>query len=117
MSRELSGELLAMLGEEGFVALAQAFGGTRLVVPYKLDEEHEITKAIGMARATRLSRRYAPDQLRIPLARELRALHYRAKGLSNAQIARKLGITETGVDKLFRRRPDAPAKGSQLSLF
>jgi len=117
MSRELSGELHAMLGDEGFAALTQAFGGTRLLVPRRLDEDHEIAKAIGIALAKRLSRRYAPDQLRVPLAREHRALHYRGQGLSNAEIARRLGITETGVDKLFRRRPDAPAKGSQLSLF
>jgi hypothetical protein len=116
---ELSNELLAMLGEDGFVQLTQAFGGTRLYLPYKLDEEHEIAVAVGIDRARRLSRRYAPAVLRIPLAREHRALHYRGQGLSNAEIARKLGITESGVDKLFLRRPDAPAKGSasQLSLF
>jgi hypothetical protein len=119
MAGELSGELLAMLGEDGFVGLTQAFGGTRLYVPHKVDEDHEIAKAVGLVRALRLSRRFAPAVLRVPLAREQRALHYRGQGLSNAEIARKLGITESGVDKLFLRRPDAPAKGSanQLSLF
>nr|WP_277924248.1 LuxR C-terminal-related transcriptional regulator [Sphingomonas sp. CROZ-RG-20F-R02-07] len=64
-----------------------------------------------------MSERLAPDVVRVPLAREQRALHYRAIGKSNAQIARALGITESAVDKLFRRRSDAPAKGSaQLGL-
>lgn len=116
---ELLNELQAMLGEECFVQLTQAFGGTRLFIPKKLDEDHEIVRAIGDEAARRLSRRCAGATLRIPLAREQRALHYRGLGLSNAAIARKLGITETGVEKLFLRRPDAPAKGSalQFSLF
>lgn len=113
---ELSNELLAMLGDEGFAQLTQAFGGTRLYVPHKLDEQHEIAKAIGLHLAQRLSRRYAPAVLRLPLAREHRALHYRGKGLSNAAIARELGITETGVEKLFDRRADAPKKGSSAQL-
>lgn len=111
---ELSNELLAMLGEDCFVALAQSFGGTRLFIPQKLGEDHEIVVAIGAEAAQRLSRRCAGATIRIPLAREERALHYRSHGLSNAAIARKLGITETGVEKLFLRRKDAPAKGSAL---
>jgi hypothetical protein len=118
MTGELTNGLKALLGDEAFVALAQAFGGTRLYVPATIDADHEIAQAIGLAAARRLSRRYAPDTIRVPLARNERARHYRAIGLSNAQIARKLGMAETGIDKLFARMTDAPAKGSaQLSLF
>lgn len=118
MSRELSNELKALLGEDGFVALAQSFGGTRLYVPTSIEADHEIAQAIGADAAKLLSRHYSPDTIRVPLARNERARHYRARGLSNAQIARKLGMAETGVDKLFARMADAPTKGSaQLSLF
>lgn len=111
-------ELETLLGEVAFVRLAEAFGGTRLYVPTNITPDHEIAAAIGIDAAKALSARLAPDVIRVPLAREQRALHYRALGRSNAQIARSLGITETGVDRLFKRRPDAPAKGSvQLSLF
>ena len=117
MRENLSETLLALLGADSFVALAEAFGGTRLYVPHGIDADHEIAQAIGMDAAQELSRRYAPDQLRIPLAREARARHYRAQGLSHAQIARKLGLTETAIDKIFARMDAPPAKGSaQLSF-
>jgi DNA-binding transcriptional regulator LsrR (DeoR family) len=122
MSERLSSDLKALLGETAFVALAQEFGGTRLYVPHSIPADHEIVQVIGLAAARRLSQRFAPAVIRVPLARFIRARHYRAAGLSHARIARKLGLTETGVDKLFRRMQDAPAKGSkaasaQLSLF
>jgi DNA-binding transcriptional regulator LsrR (DeoR family) len=110
-------ELATLIGEDAFVRLAEAFGGTRLYVPIGVTADHEIAKAVGLDAAKRLVERLAPDVVRVPLARELRARHYRAAGKSNAQIARKLGITESGVEKLFGRMPDPPAKGSQLSLF
>ena len=52
-------------------------------------------------------------------ARDLRARHYRAGGMSNGEIATRLGITEKGVERLFHRMDAPPVKGSaaQLSLF
>lgn len=118
MIGELSNDLKLLLGEASFVALAQAFGGTRLYVPSNIPADHEITQAIGAEAADLLSRRYSPATIRVPLARNERASHYRALGMSNAAIARKLGMTETGVDKLFSRMASRPEKGSaQLSLF
>jgi hypothetical protein len=111
-------ELEALIGEAALVRLAEAFGGTRLYVPVKMTARHPIAKAVGMDAAQQLSARLAPDYIRVPLAREQRARHYRAAlACSNAEIARKLVMTETGVEKLFARNPDAPAKGSQLHLF
>lgn len=110
-------ELEALIGEEALVRLAERFGGTRLFVPVKMTARHEIAQAIGVEKARLLSERLAPDVIRVPLAREPRARHYRARGMSNAQIARQLQITERGVEKLFQRLPDAPKKGSQLTLF
>ncbi|MES2753137.1 MAG: hypothetical protein V4659_00565 [Pseudomonadota bacterium] len=111
-------ELKDLIGEAAFVRLAEAFGGTRLFVPTKMSPAHAIAKAIGLPAANVLSSRLAPDVVRVPLARKERALQYRATGASNAAIARRLGITERAVEKLFGRNPDAPAKGSaQLALF
>jgi len=121
MSDRLGHELLALLGESAFVALASAFGGRRLYVPGAIATDHEIAQAIGNDAAARLSARMAPAVIRVPLAREMRARHYRAAGFSNGEIATKLGLTETGVDKLFRRMQNAPVKGEasdrQPSLF
>lgn len=116
MSRALSTNLKALLGDTAFVALTEAFGGTRLYIPHNLTADHEIAKAIGLDLALKLSKRYAPDTIRVPLAREDRAVHYRANGLSNPQIARKLGMTEAGIDQLFGRMAKPPVKGSALQL-
>ena len=59
-----------------------------------------------MEAAQRLSTRFAPDYLRVPLARELRARHYRARGMSQAKIARALGLAEASVWRLLRRLDD-----------
>lgn len=119
----LSRHLLQILGEADFVRLCQELGGTRVYVPYQCKPEGELAEAIGTEACEKLSRALAPATIRVPLARRERALHYRAAGLSNPQIARKLGITETGVEKLFGReahlpdRPGSAKKDPQLSLL
>ena len=119
----LTAHLRAILGEDGFVHFCQALGGTRLYVPYKCRDDSEVVQAVGRDAADKLSRQLAPANIRVPLARRERALYFRKRGLSDAQIARKLGITENGVGKLFRREVDLPdrpgsAKNpSQLDLF
>lgn len=121
MSDRLTAELIALLGEQAFLTLTQAFGGRRLYVPNQIADDHEIARAIGLVAAHRLSERMSPAQIRVPLARELRAHHYRQAGMSNGEIATRLGLTETGVDKMFRRMQNPPAKGhrsdAQPSLF
>lgn len=117
MSEALTESLRALIGDAGVIALAETFGGRRLYVPLKLTADHPITQTIGAEAAERLNRRYSLAILRVPLARALRARHYRAHGDSNGQIASKLGMTETGVDKLFERMDNPPVKGSaQLAL-
>jgi DNA-binding transcriptional regulator LsrR (DeoR family) len=110
-------ELETLIGEEALVRLAEAFGGTRLYVPVNIPSNHEIVRAIGEKAAQKLSERLAPDYIRVPLAREQRARQYRAAGRTNPQIARALGITETGVDKLFARVKKRDAQEDQPSLF
>ena len=117
MSDRLTPTLIALIGEDGLIALAEAYGGRRLYVPEKLDPDHGITKAIGEERAAKLNRLYSLAYIRVPIARELRAVHYRKRGLSNGEIATKLGIVEPSVDKIFARMAKPPVKGSaQLSL-
>lgn len=120
MSEEArSAELLGLLEPDAFLRLAEEYGGTRLYIPRSGDTT-DLVKQLG-PEAARLGSRYAGTYIRVPLAREYRARHYRAIGQSNAEIARRLGMTETGVDKLFSRMPGKPVKGSydprQIDLF
>lgn len=119
----LSRHLIQILGEADFVRLCQELGGTRVYVPYKCREDSDLVEAIGVEACEKLSRALAPATIRVPLARRERALFYRAQDLSNAKIARKLGITETGVNRIFAAefdvpdRPGVAAKSRQLTLL
>jgi hypothetical protein len=101
--RDHAAELLALLGEPAMIALAEAFGGTRLLIPTRLDANHAIAQVIGLDVARRLADRLAPDVINVPLSQELRARRYRSQGMSHAQIATRLGMTEGGVLRLLSR--------------
>lgn len=111
----LTAELRHALDDAGFLSLVEHYGGIRLYVPHRVDGS-ALAGDIGADHAAALVRRYAGDYLRVPLARAFRVRHYRAAGHSNAAIARKIGVTETAVNKLVRRRR-LPAKGAQPDLF
>lgn len=108
----LSQQLLQVLGEDDYVRFTQEFGGTRVYVPYKCREGSDLVNALGMAACEKLSQALAPATIRVPLARRERALYYRARDLSNAKIARKLGMTETGVNRLFATEATVPVRPS-----
>ena len=115
--------LQAILGMDGFVALCQELGGTRLYIPWTMRDGSDVVEAVGRELADKLSRAMAPATIRVPLARRERALYWREKGLSDSRIARKLGMTENGVAKLFKREddlPERPGRGkeaAQLTLI
>ena len=123
MSDQSASDLLGLLGKEAYLKLCEEFGGTRIYVPKRLPDDHELIAAIGMDATRKLVGTYAPAAIRVPLARRERARRYRAQGLSHARIARKLGLTETGVEKLLRSEPGLPESAgacrntAQLRLF
>lgn len=108
-NEELSAELLALLGEEAFLALVEAFGGERIPVPGE-KESVALIAAIGPEAARKLQRVHGGNKLNVPLARELRARKYRAAEMDDRQIAKRLGMTVSGVERLFNRLPDRPAR-------
>ena len=99
---DLTDELHARLGTSGLVRLAEEWGGQRLYVP-AVPYGTQVEARLGMEAARRLAEALGGAYIRIPLARELRATVYRTRGMSNPDIARRLGITESGVNKLFLR--------------
>ncbi|MBO0664171.1 hypothetical protein LQ948_16170 [Jiella sp. MQZ9-1] len=109
MSERLEDELLALLGPADFVRLVEAFGGERRYVP-KRDDDTEIAQHLGPAAARKLASAFGGDTIAIPLARGYRAAHYRAAALNNRQIAKRLGISLNGVEKIFRRTAQRAAQ-------
>jgi len=123
MNADLTGELLSILGDDGFFRLTEAYAGVRLYVPANIDRS-ELPAVIGTDFAARLARAYPGSHIRVPLAREFRARRYVAGGLTIREIALKLGLTETGVNKLIERMRNAqpltrPSRKDprQLDLF
>lgn len=123
MSEDNVGELMETLGDEGFFALVEAHAGMRLYVPADPGRS-ELPQTIGFDHAARLSKLYPGGYIKVPLAREFRALRYREAGLGNRDIARRLGLTESGVERLLRRARSAnPGRGGkptdprQMDLF
>ena len=104
MSDGLSRELLELLGPEAFLKLVERFGGDRLYIP-KSESGTIVEEALGAEAAAKLARHYGGDYPRIPLARAFRARQYRKAGLGNPAIARRLGLTVSGVERLFQRHP------------
>ncbi|WP_160009814.1 hypothetical protein [Rhizobium sp. 18055] len=101
---ELTDELMDALGEEGFLKLIEVHGGIRLYIP-KNAPASKLSSEIGSENTARLSNMFSGEYISVPLAREFRANHYRAQGESNAMIARRLGLTESGVERIFSRVP------------
>ncbi|MCD2176464.1 hypothetical protein [Rhizobium sp. C1] len=102
MNADLTGELMAALGEDGFFVLTEAYAGVRLYVPANI-ERSDLPETIGRDHAARLAKAYPGGYIRVPLAREFRARRYVASGMTIREIALKLGLTETGVNKLIKR--------------
>jgi hypothetical protein len=86
-----------------FVRLAEALGGDRVFVPKKPIETNALVRAIGMDAAARVIEAIGSGWLAVPLARPERALQYRAEGLKDHQIARRLCMTRSGVERLLKR--------------
>lgn len=102
MSEALIPELIALLGEDDFIALAEARGGTRLYVPADPNES-DLPDEIGMDATVRLSKEWPCGFIKVPLARQFRVIHYVKRGMSNRAIAQRFGMTESGVERLLKR--------------
>nr|WP_153315427.1 sigma factor-like helix-turn-helix DNA-binding protein [Agrobacterium tumefaciens] len=94
--------MLSTLGEDGFFSLVEAHAGVRLYVPSD-PERSELSSTIGVDAAYRLAKAYPGGYIRVPLAREFRARRYVDAEMSNRDIAKRLGLTESGVERLLKR--------------
>lgn len=109
-------ELLALIGETAYVALADQFGGTDIYIPEKA-EGSKLAEAIGLDAARILAEEYRRDQLVVPLSRELRAHYYRRQGETPVVIARRLGMSRQGVQRIFSEAEKRQLAARQFELF
>ncbi|WP_244617919.1 hypothetical protein [Rhizobium sp. RU35A] len=103
--------LLDLLGEDDFFRLVEAHAGMRLYIPAD-PHRSSLPDEIGLSAARKLAGEYRGGYIKVPLARQFRALRYREAGLSNKEVARRLGLTETAVEDIFSKaRKDFPDRG------
>ncbi|MFN3676798.1 MAG: hypothetical protein ACK4TC_12530 [Sphingomonas pseudosanguinis] len=100
---EFVDELIEVLGADRAIDLAEAFGGTRLYVASSVKANCKIVKAMGEDVAVALMERFAPTVISVPILRQQRVIRYSEQGLSIAQIATRLLITERGVQRVLRQ--------------
>ncbi len=86
-----------LIGEAATLMLLEQHGGTRITFPAGADTN--IGRLLGAAAAASLFDHFGHERVAIPLAKRWRARVYRTRGMSYAQIARKLGCNEATVWK------------------
>ena len=104
------------LGAIGALKLIEAFGGVRIYVPRKPPARSPLAHALGLADARRLAAAYGGDTIKVPLARAWRLRLYRDVGMSYAEIARKLGMTQEGVQMQLQRAGMTNRESRQAEL-
>lgn len=94
-----------MIGPDGFLKLVESYGGANLYVPKGTRKNYEtaLCRDIGETAGRKMMASYGGDYLRIPLAREFRVRSYRSQGLSAGRIATRIGMTQSGVERIIKR--------------
>jgi hypothetical protein len=115
-SAEALAYLADCIGEDAAMALANAFGGTRLYVPHEPGEHHPITVAIGPANAEKLAAWAGGGSIDVPkqAARQAKVRELYERGaLTISGIARETSYSERHVYRLIEAGRDE----NQADLF
>lgn len=107
-------QLRETIGDEATLALVEARGGLTVSVPETAREGQVLAEIVGLAAAEKLSQLYAREVIQVPLAKDWRIEIYAAQGMTNPEIAKRLGMTTRRV-RSARRRIEGPSP--QLDLF
>lgn len=96
---ELVDDLVAVIGEAGYLKLAEALGGSLFYVPRQPGPDHPITRAIGPRLAAQMGEYFHGQNLVLPVGqwrrRAVIALH--AEGLTGDEIAARLKMSRSYV--------------------
>jgi hypothetical protein len=93
--------LTEAIGAEATLALIEARAGTRVYVPCRIDPGCPLAKMIGQDAALALAAQHGGCYIAVPSAKRWRATVYRARSMTNAQIALALRLNERTVERYF----------------
>ena len=103
--------LTRVIGEAAALLLIETRGGTRLYVPSSPNQGTALALEIGLEAAQALARKFGGETMKVPLCKFWRMRVYQAEGCSYAAIARRLGTTETTIQRWL-----APPASRQMAL-
>jgi len=91
--------------------VARAFGCTARTL-----RRHQVRFASGGLTALGRRRGYPLGRSRVPSTQLRRVLRFKSEGISNREVAQRLGVTENAIRKLLRRSGWKDPKATQLEL-
>jgi hypothetical protein len=106
--------LTDVIGVEAALTLFEKSGGVLLYVPAAPKEDSPLAKLIGFEAAKALGRIKGGENIKPPLAKLWRTRVYHARGMSQADIARRLGIDASTVSRHLR---PIVSHFAQMSMF
>ena len=97
-----------VLGLDDTLRLIEAYGGTKLWVPKGIGNSSNalrdrLEQQFGKAMVKELIAGFGGDAIRVPLCQEWRTEIYAANGMTQAEIARKLGCAYETVSRRLKR--------------
>ncbi|MCW5711282.1 helix-turn-helix domain-containing protein [Shinella sp.] len=110
-------EIAETIGVRLALKLVQEFGGLEIRFPAQPDDQHPVIRALGKEDGYAICKYMDGSKLSVPHCRPPRSaraeiLRMEAEGLSNAEIARRIGITQRWVRKVVKSPPP-----NQLNMF
>ncbi|MDK3072745.1 helix-turn-helix domain-containing protein [Sedimentitalea sp. JM2-8] len=109
-----------VLGQDLTVAFLLEFGGAEIYLAVSPKSRSRVAQLVGREKAEALARVSDRLQRRVPLANQWIAGVLKSKGLSHAEIARRMRTTDVTVRKWLSQPGTDTAAGpdpDQLSLF
>jgi hypothetical protein len=92
-----------VLGLDDTITFLLTFGGTELYLPRRPSGRSRLAQVLGIENATALALAAEHLPRRVPLAKPWIAKVWRARGLSQAEIARRLHVSDVTVRRYLSR--------------
>lgn len=106
-------EVADAIGVEALLSLLEHHAGCRIYIPATVNQASPLARDIGLEAAQALARLKGPDDWKVPSLKNWRARVYSARGMSQHDIARKLGVDRTTVQRYLN---PVPSHLSQMIL-
>ncbi len=112
-------EIEAIIGAPAVAALKTEFGGKRLNIPKKINENHPIAAVVGLDKAKLIAENFHTQTIEMPvaLAKKTRILADLKKGDTPSAISQRYFVTRQFVMKLNAQMKRSALKDLQQDLF